>query len=319
MSSLSDTLEKLQDTHAMMTRVSKDLARDPDDYALNLTLRSLQAREKKLAREFHELAHADFQDVCTYRLVDEAKRRFPIAAVADVLKEFQGLVTLVFDALRTGPKKQARYSIEAEALSTFHFGYASPGSLAVVMTVPNERMLVDKSDLDKAVETVFAIAKCETPTALRDYAQRVGIGPIRKTFAWVERHTVHQLSVDVQWKRREEERGALLMQTADFERLKAIIEATSDYAEEVIDVDAANLVGLDIDRKTFHLKYGEAEDISGKWADRASIAESLAVPGFYSVRLLKRTRIFYSYDQETVTYELLSLAPGVQKETAQPA
>lgn len=319
MSSLYDALEKLQDTHATMTRVSKELAHDPDDYALNLTMRSLQARERKLVHEFQELAHADFQDVCVYRLVDEARRRFPITAVADVLKEFQGLVTLVFDALRTGPKKQIRHSVEAEALSAFHFGYASPGSLAVVMTVPNERLLVDRSDLDRAVETVFGIAKCETPGALRAYAQEVGIGVIRKAFSWVDRHTAHQLSVDVQWKRQEEERGALLMQTADFEQLKAVIAATSDYDEEAIDVEAANLVGLDTDRRTFHLKYGEAEDVSGKWSDMAVIAESLAVPGFYPVRLLKKTRVHYSYDKETITYELLSLVPGGAKETTRSA
>lgn len=319
MSNLSDALEKLQDTHAMMTRVSKELARDPEDFALNLTMRSLEARERKLAHDFQELAYADFQDICVYRMIDEAKRRFPVVAVADVLKEFQGLVTLVFDAIRTGPKKQARYSIEAEALSTFHFGYASPGSLAIVLTVQNERLLLEKSDLDKAVETVFAIAKCDTPAALREYAKEVGIGVIRKTFAWVDRHTTHQLSVDVQWKRREEGRGSLLMQTSDFEQLKAIIAATSDYNEEIVDVDVANLVGLDTDKKTFHLKYGDAEDISGKWADTAVISESLPVPGLYPARLLKKTRVHYSYDQEAVAYELLTIAQKGPKQTSKIA
>lgn len=63
--SIFDTLEKLQDTHATMTRLERELAHDPDDYALNLALRSLEARERKLAQKFRDLAHADWLLACS--------------------------------------------------------------------------------------------------------------------------------------------------------------------------------------------------------------------------------------------------------------
>ena len=90
-------------------------------------------------------------------------------AITKSLATFQELVTAIFDAFKTSPKLRAKISAEIVAQSTLNFGYAYPGSLGFVLTMPNDRLLIGESELDRAFQTIFAMTKAEQSAEVASY------------------------------------------------------------------------------------------------------------------------------------------------------
>ncbi len=155
MSALLDIRDKLRDTHAAIARAEVELSVNRDDEGLGLMLESLVQRQRSLESAFLEAAYRDQVEVCSYRLIKEQDGNFPIAALGDTLKNFQTWLTTIFDAIRTGPKEKARPSADIIQQTTLDFGYGFAGSLGLVFTIPNERLLIGESDLDHAIDAMF--------------------------------------------------------------------------------------------------------------------------------------------------------------------
>jgi hypothetical protein len=162
-----------------LERLERDIIKDPRDWSLAITAQSLRQRQIDLEREFASLANINLLDVCDYRLVPPESGEYPIVSVAKTLASFQELVTTVFDAFKTAPKLRARFTADIVAASTLNFGYAYPGSLGFVLTMPNDRLLLGESELDRAFEAIFEMAKAQRPAELAAYVARVGVASIR--------------------------------------------------------------------------------------------------------------------------------------------
>src|SRR5262245_54431690 len=139
MSSLVDLRELLQETTAAIAELDRALAGDPQDFGLALTAESLRRRQEDLESAFAEAAHNDHVDLCRYRLIPDKGNRYPVAALTGALGSFQDLITVIFDAIQHGPKIRARPSADVVQLTSFEFAYSYPGSLGLMLTMPNER------------------------------------------------------------------------------------------------------------------------------------------------------------------------------------
>lgn len=307
MSEFLDLRDLLQETGSTLEQLEREIAKAPGDWGLATTAESLRQRQTALETEFAALANINQLDVCDYRLIPPDNSQYPIASIAKALGSFQDLVTTIFDAFKTAPKVRARFTADIVAASTLSFGYAYPGSLGFVLTMPNDRMLVGESELDLAIQTIFEMAKSERPEQLAAYVARVGVAGIRRLYAWSQAHAENGLSADIHWRRLETDRAHVVVQRQELSRLTAIIDRASEETETPFET-VAELLGLDVGASnSFRLNVPGAEDITGKISEAFDRGQTYHIHGVYTANLIKKTKVHYSTEREDEWWELLSL------------
>ncbi|HEY1380571.1 MAG TPA: hypothetical protein VGF55_27465, partial [Gemmataceae bacterium] len=107
MSALLDIQEKLQDTAAMLAELERELARFPNDRGLRLNYQSVEKRKVKLESELEAVTASLGLELCRYRVVPE-QDRIKLAGLAGALGDFQSLVTVFYDAIKSGPKRRSK-------------------------------------------------------------------------------------------------------------------------------------------------------------------------------------------------------------------
>jgi len=307
-SALLEIRDKLRDTHAAVARLESELAADGNDPGLGLMLESLIQRQKSLETAFLEAAYRDQIEVCSYRLIKEQDENFPVAALGDTLKGFQTWLTTIFDAIRTGPKDKARPSADIVQQTALDFGYAFAGSLGLVFTIPNERLLIGESDLDLAVDAMFRMLHSQKQEELAEFAHAYGVSAIRRMYDWAYTHARYAISADIKWKRKEQIRKEVLLQAPEAAYLCRLIESTNEIEGEEITV-MGQLVGGDTVTNTFHLKFPNSPDIKGQMSKTFSYSGELILDRNYKATLLETKTIHYSTDSEKIDHILLTLRP----------
>lgn len=310
MSALLELTEKLQDTQAAIHQLEEAISRQPPaPPSVLATLRTLEKRQRDLEAQFDELTTDLHLDVCSYRLFPDHKEeeRPTLRAFTKTLLDFQTLVTQVYYARKTGqPRQTAHVSAEAASETAFGFGYTFAGSLGVVLTLPNERLLFGETEIDKAINTVFDMVKAEKPQQIAAYAKELGAAPIRTLYNWVTDQVKSGLSSEVEWRRKEGVRSQVLAQFPELVELKSAIESTSDEETEEITITGL-LVGVDVSSRTFHMSFEEGDDIRGKMSESIGLEHTVELPKVYTAKIIKTKKIFYSTDREAVYHYLESL------------
>lgn len=307
MNGLLDLRDKLRDTHAAMARLKDAVIADPEDQGLDLMLQSLERRQEDLETAFRQAANAEQVEVCSYRLIQEHDS-LPVAALGDTLKNFQVWLTTIFDAIRSGPKQRARVAADIVQQSTLDFAYAFSGSSGFVFTVPNERLLIGDSDLDRTISAMFAMMRAKEQKQLVEFAHVLGVSAIRRMYDWASTQNQYGVSTDIKWRRQEDVRNEILIQALEAANLCDLINATSDAEGEEITV-VGELVGGDLVTLAFHLRFPEAEDMKGRISPKFSYAGVLALRRTYKATVFKTTTVHFATDSETIAYELLNLEP----------
>ena len=306
MTDLLDLRDKLQDTHSAWVQLERAAASDPDDIGLRLMSESLVNRQRDLEEAFAEAAHEEFLDLCVYRLIVDSRDSFSLSAFTGALGSFQSLVTTVYDSLKTGPKVRASFSPEIVQESTLSVGYTYPGSLGLVLTMPNERLMFVESRLDQAVGIVFAMAKASSAADVAAYAQQAGVASVRKLYAWSQSHSEHAMSADIRWRRRGEDRASLLVQHQELKQLERTIEEAVEEKHEPV-VVTGELTGLDVSVDRFRLKFPDADEIFGRLADSFDRTPRYTIHGMFEARMTKHSKVYYSTEREEETWELSEL------------
>jgi hypothetical protein len=306
MTMLLNIIEKIQETHQALARMETLAAENPDLKGLDLNIRSLYDRSEELQNQFSKLVTEQYLDVCSYRLISEPGAKFNISALSKTLGDFQYLFSSIYDAIKNGPKQKAQYSAEVAQESSFEFGYTYAGSLGFVFTMPNERLLIGESNLDLAMQTIFQIAKSKDSESISTYARQLGPAPIRLIYKWANDNLVSGFNVDIRWKRGEKERASALMQIPEFDNLTKAIAQTSDETEETVTL-FGRLVGGDIKARTFHMEFETGDDIRGGMHKSFKPETDLNLGEHYTAKVIKRTKIHYSTEQEDTAYFLILL------------
>lgn len=297
--------EELQDLNALIAKHERTLASHSEAKSLWANIQTLKRRRQTLEDDFLEAAAKVEIDVCSYRLIP-GESRPTIMALSKALSDFQSLLSLVYSALKEGPKRTAKLSVQVMNDTFLGFAYSFTGSIGFVMTLPNERLLLGETYLDQAMQTICQIAKATTSQQIADFAKKLGPPPVRAMYQWANDHVESGLGVDIEWRRREQVRSNLFVQEPQLERLKEVIEETSEEKEEEFEV-VGNLIGADVKRKTFHLETVGGGEMKGVFADAISTEQTVELPKPYSARIRKRMKIVYSMEEEKTEYFLLRL------------
>jgi hypothetical protein len=145
MPDLLDIQEKLQDTSAAIARAQRTLAQNLSIPSVAANLRSLEKRWNDLEHNFRAVADRIELDVCHYRLLFED--RPTLIGLTSIWIDFQNLFSLVYDALKNGPKQRARLAPDVVSETSLGIAYSYPGSVGVVLTLNNERLLLGGTKL----------------------------------------------------------------------------------------------------------------------------------------------------------------------------
>lgn len=307
MNALSETIEKLQETTAALSRLEAAIAKYPDSPSLAATIRSLRMRQSRLEEAFATIAERQQTDVCSYRLFANDERQPPLLAITTALGDFQSLFTSVYDSQKQGPKSRSKASADVIAGTSFGLAYTYTGSVGVVLTLPNERLLLGESDLDNAMATVFEMAKSSSSEQIAHLSERLGAAPIRKLYKWALDHVCSGLGADVEWRKCDSVQASLLIQTPELDNLCQAIAETSDEENEEMEL-IGEMVGADIQGHRFHMRFPGAPDMRGYMTESIGVEYAVELPRRYRATIRKTTKINYATGEEDVSYYLLSLA-----------
>jgi hypothetical protein len=300
--------EKLQDTEQTMLGLRQIMAERPEDEALLINFQSLEQRFSDLQEEYAEVAGTLGLDVCSYRLFADPTHT-TLRGMVDTLGAFQSLFTLTYDAIKSGPKRIARVDSESAHQSAFSFGYSFTGSLGIVLTMPKELILLPgiAGSLDNAIQVVLSLVRADDSETVLGYARDLGPAPIRALYRWADAHVRSGLGAEIEWRRSTELRARALLQTPELQRLQGVLGATSEIDEEVIEV-TAQLVGANVQARTFHLRSPEVE-IRGRFIDAIDPEHTVELPKTYHAQIRRTTKTYFSTEEEETTYVLLALRP----------
>jgi len=307
MADLLDILQKLNDTETALAKLRDTATKHPDRSSITSTISSLQKRYRSLETLFASMTDKQHLDVCSYRLIPEHGEDYSLWALTSTLGDFQDALTLVYDSIKTGERKErASWGADIAQETALNFGYSFSGSLGFVFTVPNERMLLVESTLDMAFRQLFEMVKASSSEDLAQHAKNLGVAPIRKLYRWATDHVESGLSVDIKWRRNDEVRASLVVQQPEFARLREVISQTSEETEERVTV-RGTLLGADLITRAFRFDPETGEDIRGRLADTLKVEEELRLGHVYTVSFVKRSKKHYSTDVEDVTWLLTDL------------
>lgn len=320
MSNLRAILDRINDVEATISRAEM-VAGGDSDLATLLSLKSLEQRRDMLRDELAEITKEQHVEICDYRIIPESAAAYAVSAVSAALHDFQDLVTLVFDSMVSGkPKQRGRVSADVVQKTQFEFGFAYSGSLGIVLTVPNDRLLGDEaSSLDNAVNKVFDLLRVDSAAAVKEVAHNYGVPAIRKLHDWTKTHSQNGMTADIKWVRGKEVRSEILAQPAEMTRVYNLIKEKSEKRTEKT-VFEGNLLAWNVPKRSFTFQVPEAKPISGHWAvDFEGPAIARKVPRKYRAHLNKEVTIHYGEDREDVRWSLRKLTPTRAKKKPDPS
>lgn len=195
-------------------------------------IRSLERLRSDLERELAEIASTEETDVYSYRLLPETARRVSLNDVARAWRRFQGAFSGIYDALKNGPKQRARLGKDEAEASSLGFAYTFTGSIGVVLTLPNERLLVGDTFLSMATSEMFKLAKATDSVEVRQFAKKLGPAPINLMYRWAETHVDAGIGASIEWLQGGAVRDRVSVQFKEMRHLQLTIGSMSESAEE---------------------------------------------------------------------------------------
>lgn len=313
MSRVLELASRIQALEKTLHSLEVAARQDPRSELISVNLRQLLKRRDDLEDEFLAVAAEEWVDVCSYRLFRDDGGRPNLSGLASALRDFQQFYTYVYDALVNGPRSSGKPGTDAFEATEFEFAYSFPGSVGVVLAIPNERVLFDESNLDHAMETVFELARAENSEQIAKQAERLGPAPIRKLYAWTNDHLAAAVGADIDWMRRDDVRASLFVQLPELENLKHAIDETSDRKADTMEV-TGELQGANIRTHRFELLADTGETLRGRMAEALGIASPVKLSGRYKATIHRTRWTNFATEDEGVEYYLQDL-----EETDAPA
>lgn len=305
MNRLERLQRELQEAGAAIAHAERTLAQYPDTPSAALTLRSITKRRENLETQFLAVSNELGIDVCSYRIELPDGVKATISGLAGVLGEFQKVFTFVYDAMKNGAKQKAKVSADVANATSFGFAYAFPGSVGVMMTMANDRLLIGKTDLDAAMTKTLALLDAKNKDQLQLIGETVGLPALRHVHAWALENTKAGFGANIVWQRDLTAMKSLNVQPQEIAHLASLIK-TVVVKEEIVVI--GELVHVDIVDKTFRMKVQE-NVIHGTFNTAISIAHPAQLPQRYKATLNVLQKVVVTEDEEEISYFLLRLDP----------
>jgi hypothetical protein len=306
MSQLLEIQKQIEVASQRVIALERALRDHPELPSVAANLETAVRLRARLKQQFAEVAARAGYDVCRYRAFDDHDR--PAAAAAfKSIADFQKLVSVVYAAIRNGPKERATISEDVAKESTFDFGYAVAGSIEVVLTVRNQKMLFDNTLLDESLETVFSMPKAKTSKEVLRLAERLGPGPINVLYEWADDNASCGLNAEIDWRKGDKVQRTIVVQHQELSHLRKTIEETSSEKTETLKV-VGKLTMADSTKNKFKIEQYGLPVIRGTVAAEAiDDRHKVTLPNEYSAQIQKTTRIKFATGQREVEYHLIKL------------
>lgn len=305
MGRLADLKIEIQKVSETIRMLESALVRRPDEEGLIVNLSTLRDVRNDLEIKFRGVADLEEVDICVYR-VFRAHGRESARGFATSLAIFQKLYSVVYDALKNGPKQRASLSQAVTDLTDFGFAYSSAGSIAATLTLPNEHLLFDSS-LDGAIQMVFELAQMRELDAVAKLVGRLGAAPISVLYDWAESNLEFEMGTEVRWERLDKVRNRLFVDHVAMAKLAELLAAGGEPRTEERQV-FGRLEGIDVGARTF--KMIVAKDIVTGKLDLESpfnLDHTVEVPAMYHALLRTTSRDVYAKGETEVRHVILSL------------
>lgn len=306
MNTLSDILTDLGDTDLTLGKLRALAGKEAGDEIAHVNMSALAKRRRDIERKLEAVLRVEQRDLVNYRVEREDGEVTPVAAVAGSILLFQEIVTAVFDAVRDEPRRHYEPSPENAALSAMTFA-ASPGdNRSIALTIPNDRLLAIRSDLDLVFELVFALFRLRSTNDFIRFAERTGVSSITKLHQWTGIVATHGLSTAITWQKTREASNGITISSREAAALRNIIESASEETIEDRDIEG-RLVSLDEARSTFCLQVSADEQISGLLAYEFPRGKQWTTNVDLVAMLKRSTRVDFATGAETSRWTLKRL------------
>lgn len=287
--------------------MSKALYGPEDAFGVEMSVKSLQKRLKKLETELSEEAFASALSLLDYRIFSDSEQPIRMGAMGKALADFQLLFSVVLDAVKNGPKIRATVDAAIAELSAFNFECSYEGSAGLVFSIKQEsQATLIESEISEAMDYVFAMANAANSQDITSFVKKLGAASVRKLYVWANDHAQAGIGADLQWQRSRAQVARTTIGVGQFINLKDSISATSDKKVEIIKTTGV-LVGADVKLGTFHLTLPDNGDIHGSVGKEVSTVKLGQLSNTYSATIKKTTTVYFATERETCEYLLMDL------------
>jgi hypothetical protein len=300
MTRLEELQYDLQDVASAIAHAERTVAKHPNIPSVLATLRTIQKRRENLEEQFAAVTDEFGLDLCSYRIEFDNQRQATISAITAALSSFQKIFTNVYHAITYGPKKTAKVSADSVDATAFGFGYTFPGSIGFMMTLPNERLLIDKSPLDEAMERAFELIGAESKEQIEAMTEIVGLPAVRQTLLWATENAKAKLGAEIVWQRSQEARLEVRVQPKEIARLAGALSMAIAKEQSVY---VGELVHVDMSEKTFEMIV-EGKRVRGTFDKAISASQPAQLPKRYAATLTISTKIAVSDNESDTSYFL---------------
>ena len=301
MTELSLLQSQLLEINKAIMELQKNIVKTPNNPSLSSSMMSLTKRYQEVEVEFKKVANNVGSDVLDYRLFKSESPN--ITSVTSVVQEFQRLLTIVYDALKNGARNDRHISEESIEKTSLNFGYTYPGSVGVVLTLPNDRLLLMDSDVDEAIKKTFELIDVSDVSQIETFSKALGHGTIKTLDDWTTTHLYYGIEAEIKWSKGNHIEHKKNIQLPELKQLKSFIEKTPIEESSTFEV-TGQLVGIDVKNRTFHVVTNE-RDYAGKLSENITEEPKVELPKIYVFKIKMLKKVYMS--KESLVYTLLSL------------
>lgn len=304
MSRLAKLQKDLQSASAAVAHAERTLATHPNVPSVLATLKTIQFRRASLEEQFFAEAAAAGLDVCGYRIEHQGDVA-TVAGLTAVLGTFQKIFTTVYNALENGVKKTTKVSAEAVRATSFGFAYTFPGSVGVMMTLPNDRLLFE-SKLDDAMKKTFELITAKAPEHVQELTEVVGLPAVRLAHEWAAENVKAGFGADIVWRKDKEVKSVLRLQVPEIFQLESVIRGMKAKEETTL---VGELLDVDVIEHTFRMKVRD-KIIQGSFDKAITASNPVEMPKTYEAVLTVSQKIVLEESgEEQIEYYLVRLNP----------
>lgn len=304
MSRFQHLIDRLNDANGLIDTLSAGSAGEADEF-LRLNLLAIERQRDEIKRDLEAYLSQEHRSFFVYRILRSGDQKYPAKAVGGALEAFQDLLTSVYDALINGPKKRFRPSFTSVQDTMLEFGGASAGSVKIFLAADEQRLLVDQTNLQRALVLVDRTLSAQNTDDLTELASTVGIASISKAYDWARHSVENGFSTELKWGYDLNGSNTFLISSDEAERVRSLIAERSD--EETTEVTEIGVLhGFDKESSYFNFSpIGTREHIKG---DVSSLVPEKVMTGVsYKATFAKTIVTVFSTGEEKVRWLLLRL------------
>jgi hypothetical protein len=304
MSRLEDLQKELQGVSAAVVHAERTLAANPNVPSVAATLRTIQKRRENLEEEFLVVAAAQGLDVCGYRIVLDDKPA-TISGLTAVLSTFQKVFTSVYDAVMRGPKLTSKAGAETIAATELGFAYTYPGSVGVMMTLPNDRLLIGDTKLGEAMGQTLELLNARDKVKVEAMTEIIGLPAVRLAHQWATENAKAGFGAEITWLRNDSMKRELRLQMQEIAEVASSIRQAIAKEEIVV---TGELLDVALSSHTFQMRLHD-RIIQGGFKDAINAEHPAQLPKTYRATLNVMQKIVIEDGKEEITYFLVRLDP----------